>query len=130
MIEALVLTHGKIGGEMVKVVEMILGPLPGLQAASNEGLSARQTAAVVGDWINSLPEPTQGLLLIDEHGGSCATAARLGGTEDAGIPVLSGVNLAMLLAFVTWREDLGRGELVQRIVDQGRKAVAVIGGAR
>lgn len=130
MIEALVLTHGEIGGGMVKVVEMILGPTPGLRAASNAGLSARQTAELVGDWIGGLPAADQGLILIDEHGGSCATAARLGGTEDARVPVISGVNLAMLLAFVTWREDLGRDQLVQRIVDQGRKAVAVVGGAR
>ena len=130
MIEALVLTHGAIGTELVKVVEMLLGPTPGLRADSNEGRSARQTAEVVAAWLAGLPQDHQGLVFIDEHGGSCATAARLGGAEEAGIPVLSGINLAMLLAFVTWREELDRSELVQRIVDQGRKAVAVVGAVR
>lgn len=130
MIAGLVLTHGALGAEMVKVVELILGPIEGLSAASNEGLSARQTSEVVAAWLGGLPAGDEAIVLIDEHGGSCATAARLGGTEEAGVPVLSGINLAMLLAFVTWRDDLPRPELVQRIVDQGRKAVAVVGAVR
>jgi mannose/fructose-specific phosphotransferase system component IIA len=130
MIEGLVLTHGAIGAELVKVVAMILGPVAGLAAETNEGRSALQTADVVATWLAGRAPGAEGLVFIDEHGGSCASAARLGGTEAAGVPVLSGVNLAMLLAFATWREDLPRAELVQRIVDQGRKAVAVVGAGR
>jgi mannose/fructose-specific phosphotransferase system component IIA len=39
MIRALVLTHGGIGAELVRVTEMILGPVPGLAAMSNHGTS-------------------------------------------------------------------------------------------
>ena len=130
MIQALVLTHGAIGAELVKVVELILGPTEGLRAETNQGRSAREMTAIVSDWIAELgPEP-RGVIFIDDYGGSCANAARLGGTEAANIPVVSGINLTMLLALVTWREELDCAELVQRIIDQGRKAVTVVGGAR
>jgi mannose/fructose-specific phosphotransferase system component IIA len=130
MIPALVLTHGGIGGELVDVVQMILGPVPGLEAASNRGLSANQTTELVEAWLAAREPGQGGLVFIDEHGGSCASAARLAGTEAAGVPILSGVNLAMLLAFVTWREESPPDELVQRIVDHGRKAIAVVGAVR
>ncbi len=130
MIAGLVLTHGAIGEELVRVVQMILGPVAGLQAATNQGRSARQTTELVAAWLADRPPQTAGLIFIDEHGGSCASAARLAGSEAAGVAILSGVNLAMLLAFVTWREELPLAELVQRIVDHGRKAVAVVGAPR
>ena len=130
MIEALVLTHGAIGAELVKVVELILGPTEGLRAETNQGRSAREVTEVVAEWVAGLGEDGRGVILIDDYGGSCANAARLGGTEPAGIPVISGVNLSMLLALVTWRDELEVAELVQRIVDQGRKAVSVVGSPR
>jgi len=130
MIQGLVLTHGAIGAELVKVVELILGPVAGLRAETNQGRSAKQTAEVVTGWLEQLAPADGGLIFIDDYGGSCASASRLGGAESARVPVLSGVNLTMLLAFVTWREELARAELVQRIIDQGRLAVTVVGAAR
>jgi len=130
MIQGLVLTHGGIGAELVKVVELILGPVSGLRADTNQGRSAKQTAEAVAAWLAELGPEAPGVIFIDDYGGSCASAARLGGAETARVPVLSGVNLTMLLSFVTWREELERTALVQRIVDQGRKAVTVVGAAR
>lgn len=130
MIQALVLTHGAIGAELVKVVELILGPTEGLRSETNQGRSAREVTEVVSRWVDGLDPDASGMVLIDDYGGSCASAARLGGTEAAGIPVISGVNLTMLLALVTWREELDLDELVQRVIDQGRKAVTLVGGAR
>lgn len=130
MIHGLVLTHGGIGEQMVRVVQMILGPVEGLSALSNEGCSTRQTVARVTDWLAVPEHAAGGLLFIDEQGGSCATAARLAGAEAAGVPVLGGVNLAMLLAFVTWREELAGEDLVPRIVAHARQAVGVVGQAR
>ena len=57
-------------------------------------------------------------------------AALLGGASPEKVTLLGGVNLAMLLALVTWREDLPRDELAQRIVDKGRQAVTVVGAGR
>lgn len=130
MIQALVLTHGNIGEELVRVVEMILGPVPGLVSDTNRGRSAQQVAEVVASWVQGLDPDHGGVLFIDDYGGSCANAALLGGADAGNVTVLSGVNLAMLLAFTTWREELPREDVVQRVVDKGREAVTVVGGAR
>jgi len=130
MIQALVLTHGNIGEELVRVVEMILGPVTGLTADTNRGRSAQQVAEVVSSWLTGLDPEHGGILFIDDYGGSCANAALLGGADASQATVLSGVNLAMLLTFATWREELPCEDVVQRVVDKGREAVTVVGGAR
>jgi mannose/fructose-specific phosphotransferase system component IIA len=130
MIQGLVLTHGGIGRELIKVVELIMGPVEGLRAESNQGRSAKETTQAVTGWLAGLEVGAEGVVFIDDYGGSCATAARLGLADQPRVAVISGVNLTMLLAFVTWREELERPELVQRIVDKGRQAVTVVGAAR
>ncbi len=130
MIQALVLTHGAIGAELVRVVELILGPTEGLRADTNQGRSAREVADVVAAWLAELGPDDGGMILIDDYGGSCASAARLGGADERDVPIVSGVNLAMLLALVTWRDEVSGDDLLQRVVDQGRKAVAVVGGPK
>ena len=63
------------------------------------------------------------LILVDEHGGSCATAARLVAGDYPDVRILCGVNLAMLLGFVSWRENLELPDLVRRLINTGRDAI-------
>ena len=129
MIRCLVLTHGQVGAALVKIVELILGPVEGLSAESNEGRSAKDMTEVVRAWLTA--DPGSGaLVLIDDYGGSCANAAQLAARTDLPAVILSGVNLAMLLGYATWRDDLELEELAQRLVAKGREAIARVGGAK
>jgi mannose/fructose-specific phosphotransferase system component IIA len=66
--------------------------------------------------------------MLDDYGGSCATCAQLASGGDPHVAVISGVNLAMLLGFVTWRETTDFGELPNRLVRKGREAILLVGG--
>jgi mannose/fructose-specific phosphotransferase system component IIA len=129
MIRCLVLTHGQVGPSLVKVVELILGPVAGLAAESNEGRSAKEMTDVVRAWL-AADDAAGSLILIDDYGGSCANAAQLAARTDLPAVILSGVNLAMLLSFATWRDDLDLEELAQRLVAKGREAIARVGGTK
>jgi mannose/fructose-specific phosphotransferase system component IIA len=129
MIRCLVLTHGQVGPALVKVVELILGPVEGLTAESNEGRSAKEMTEVVRGWLTA-DQQARSLILIDDYGGSCANAAQLAARTDLPVVILSGVNLAMLLGFATWRDDLELEELAQRLIAKGREAIARVGGAK
>lgn len=130
MIRALVMTHGRIGLELVQVVEMILGPVKGLEAMSNHGLSADDLRAKVGLWLGAgagQDADEAVIVFIDDFGGSCGTAAQIccGGRSD--VAIVSGVNLAMLLGFVTWRQDSDLDELVRQVVQKGRESITRLG---
>ncbi len=140
MIRALLLTHGRLGHELCRVVELFLGPVEGIEAVSNAGRSANDLAAAVRDWLERGSEKATdasaapdsetrsrsvppALILVDEHGGSCATAARLVAADYTDVRILCGVNLAILLGFVSWRENLELPDLVRRLINTGRDAI-------
>ena len=136
MIKALVITHGDIGRELVRVTEMILGPIPGLKAVSNSGKAAVAITAQIKEWLAEVSvgddgdpdETSPRLILIDDYGGSCAASAQLACGQDPDIAIISGVNLAMLWGVVTWRESGDFEELVAKIVQKGREAIVLVGG--
>ncbi len=126
MTRGYVITHGRIGEELVRVASLVLGPQEGLAAASNAGRSARDITADIAAWLDAAEAPA--LIMIDEYGGSCANAAQLACGDRPDAVVVSGVNLAMILGFLTWRETSDLQELAQRIVDKGREAIVRLGG--
>jgi PTS system mannose-specific IIA component len=129
MISGLVITHGGLGEELVKVVTMILGPVEGLAAQSNRGIGVKELTAAVSGWAARQAEAgAQGVLLfIDDFGGSCANAAQIAAADGPPAACLTGINLAMLLDFVTWRDSLDLPQLARRLVDKGRHAIAIVG---
>ena len=127
MISALVITHGDIGQELVKVVEMILGPTEGLEVLSNHGKSVPDLQADILGWLER-SGPDGAVIMIDDCGGSCATTAQLACGDGSPVAILSGVNLAMLLGFVTWRETTPFEELGRKLVQKSREAIIQIGG--
>jgi mannose/fructose-specific phosphotransferase system component IIA len=131
MIRALVMTHGDLGIELVRVTEMILGPVPGLTGLTNRGKSAPDIVAEVQRWLAAAPTADGSedlkLILLDDYGGSCSTGAQLACKGDPTTAIISGVNLAMLLGFVTWRESSDFEELAARIVTKGREAITLVG---
>ena len=129
------MTHGQIGTELVKVVEMILGPIEGLDAMSNHGLSGDDLRIEAAAWIGSDPGQVDEsnpldppvVIFVDDFGGSCGTAAQFCCAQCPGAAIVAGVNLAMLLGFVTWREDNDLDELVRQIVQKGRESIVRLG---
>jgi mannose/fructose-specific phosphotransferase system component IIA len=125
MVRALVLTHGSIGTELVKVVEMILGPVEGLRAGTNHGKSAADLGREITAWLDEAETPA--IIMVDDYAGSCATSAQIAGADHRDTAVICGVNLAMLLGFVTWRESSDYDELVRKIIQKGREAITQVG---
>ena len=127
MIHGLVITHGGLGEEMVRVVEMIMGPQAGFASLSNDGKSVADLVSGIESWIGAEGDPEKGVVLfVDDFGGSCANAAQMVKTGGVGIRILTGINLAMLLDFLAWREGLDLDDLSRRLVEKGREAVSIV----
>jgi len=127
MIRALVITHGRIGEELVRVLGMILGPHDGLEAMSNSHRSAQDITEAVKAWLDAGEPGAPAIILVDDYGGSCATASQLACAGRKDTAVLSGVNLAMILGFLTWRDSGDFPDLVSRLVAKGREAIVRLG---
>jgi PTS system mannose-specific IIA component len=128
MIRALVLSHANVAHELLRAVELIVGPVTGIEALSNEDLSVPQLAALVADRLHILRlEQDPVVIFVDVQGGSCATAALMAVPEDDEVVVICGVNLPMLIGFATWRERTPFDDLIDRLVQRGRAAIMQAG---
>jgi mannose/fructose-specific phosphotransferase system component IIA len=97
-VQGVIIAHASLGAAMVEAVETIVGPTDRIVGVTNQGcgreaILERLSNAAVG------ADPT--IVFVDLPGGSCHTAAlRLQKSRDD-VAVVAGVNLPMLLDFVT-----------------------------
>ncbi len=125
MICGLVVTHGRFGEELLRAVELVVGPVAGVKVLSNEGRSQAELAGEIQHWVRETGVTATGLMvLVDDLGGSCGNAARIACGPDREVEILGGLNLAMLLGFAAWRHDVGLPELAPRLVVRGRESVS------
>ena len=125
MLRALLVTHGDLGASLLATACGIVGPAPGVEAISNrdqsrEGLS-RIVESKIAEWNGE-----EGVVLTDIHGGSCAQAALAGVLAGRGAPVITGVNLPMLVDFLVNRGTYSAAEMAARLIDKGRAGVRLL----
>jgi mannose/fructose-specific phosphotransferase system component IIA len=124
-IAGIIVTHGKLADELVRTVELIIGPQGDLHAISGSDLCDENVIGRIREIIGRRGDKRV-LVFVDYFGGSCCINSVRAVEGEAGVKVMSGVNLPVLLAFATKRGALPFEELVDHIVRRGRESVKVI----
>jgi mannose/fructose-specific phosphotransferase system component IIA len=121
--KALIITHGELGAGLVDAAEQILGPLKNLIALNNAGKSLESMIKAIQSHL-LVDEPT--MILIDFAGGSCHAAA-LQACREADLHTIlgpiTGINLPMLLTFLTRCDREKPAELIEMIIDRGKLGI-------
>ena len=119
-LRGIIVSHAAVAQALVAAVAAITGIEGALTPVSNEGCGADALAQRLSDAVGSGPA----VLFVDLPGGSCFTSSARYAKQHAGIAVVTGVNLAMLLDFVFHR-DVTPAEAARRALDAGSKAIRV-----
>lgn len=115
----IVIAHGDMAGGLVSAVRRISGSRADvLVPLSNEGKSPEEMRARIAE----VADGGSAVVFVDLQAGSCCTAALASCSQCADRAVVTGVNLPMLLDFV-FHQETPFGELVERLVEQGRSAI-------
>lgn len=120
LVRGIVVAHGEMAVGLSDAVRNITGVGPeALVPLSNRGLAPAALAQAIQAQAGTGPT----ILFTDLPSGSCGVAARMLARGSRGMVVICGVNLPMLLDFVTHRQ-LPITELVDRLVARGRSAIS------
>jgi len=121
VIRAVLVTHGRLGEELLRIAQSLVGALEGIDAVSNEGLSLDDLLARIEEKL--VVHEGEVCLFTDLFGGSCRFASEAVRRRRGRCEVFSGLNLPMLLDFVHNRERLPFDELTLRLVEKGREGI-------
>lgn len=115
MIGALVIGHGDFAQSLVDAVFAIAGKQDRVVAISNKSLSMENLRGLIKEKIEEMGEV---IVFTDLPGGSCTIACK-----SLRVPVITGVNLPILLEFALMREKWHIEELTENLQETGRKSI-------
>ncbi|HQO09589.1 MAG TPA: hypothetical protein PLK90_05450 [Clostridiales bacterium] len=120
----LIVTHGLLGSALIDVAGKIIGDFETgcLTAISNENLSTTELAGRIRSATESDPDSFY-ILATDFPGGSCFIASRKVASASGRIMSVSGLNISMILSFLTKRELYPGMQLVEIIKTDGNRAI-------
>lgn len=127
MIGLVIATHGTLGESLLETAEMIVGPIARARAVS---LSREQSPE---DLVRQLE---RAIAAVEVGGGVLVAADMFGGTPanvamtllaPGRVELLTGVNLPLLLKFVSYRERCSLAELAELLKEHARDGIILAG---
>jgi PTS system mannose-specific IIA component len=123
MIGGIIVSHGRLGEELLNAVTIILGEAPNIEAIS------------IG-WYDDVEESkkkiNQSLKRVDQKSGVVIFTDMFGGTpsnlsfsfiKNGLVEIITGVNLPMLIKFVSLQRSNNLREVAKKVVEQGKKNI-------
>lgn len=123
MIGGIIVSHGKLAEELLNALTIILGEVLNIEAIS------------IG-WYDDVEESkkkiNQSLKRVDQKNGVVIFTDMFGGTpsnlsfsflRDNRVEIITGVNLPMLIKFVSLQRNNNLKEVSKKVVEQGKKNI-------
>ncbi len=121
----IIVTHGELAEELCHTTQLIVGKLEGCYAISGSDFCDEEVIERIKEIIDS-EKNSRAIVFVDYFGGSCCinTVRAVRGLE--GVKVISGVNLPILLDFITKRDSFELKEMVDHLIERGKESVRLI----
>lgn len=119
----IIICHKSMAASLVNTVKAILGHHDDLIPFSNEKLTTEEAVSQLQKIISENGHPREVILMADMRGGNCWAIASLISRNEADYHVVSGVNLPMILSFLTKKDQLTVEELAETIEKDGHRGI-------
>ncbi len=129
MVGAILVSHENLSRSLVEAVAKITGESENIVPISSRGLSPAHLAEEVVSVIEAMKNVDRIILFTDLHGGTCSLVCGRIQRKFPEIPVITGVNLPLLIDFVFQRNDPPE-DIIRRLVEKGRAGIQTYSGER
>jgi PTS system mannose-specific IIA component len=125
MIGLVIVTHGRLGAELISALEHVVGPQVNIAAVCigpDDDMEQRRTQIL--DSVANAEEGNGVVLLTDMFGGTPSNLA-ISIMDRAKVEVIAGVNLPMLIKLASVRQTESLEEAAQSAQEAGRKYINI-----
>jgi PTS system mannose-specific IIA component len=116
----ILITHFDIGRELLRAAESIVSPQDNIVVLSNQGMGFDGLQQQIR---STIPDDMDVIVMVDNFGGSTHIAARAVCESNKRIALICGVNLPMLLSFITKRDQLDFSKLVEVVREDSIRGI-------
>ena len=123
MIGGIIVSHGRLAEELLNALTIILGEAPNIEAIS---------IGWYDDVEDSKKRISQCLKRVDQKNGVVIFTDMFGGTpsnlsfsflRDNQVEIITGINLPMLIKFVSLQRSNNLKDMAKKVVEQGKKNI-------
>ncbi|HCS47010.1 MAG: hypothetical protein A2V45_04395 [Candidatus Aminicenantes bacterium RBG_19FT_COMBO_58_17] len=123
MIGGIIVSHGRLAEELLNALSIILGEAPNIEAIS---------IGWYDDVEDSKKKISQCLKRVDQKNGVIIFTDMFGGTpsnlsfsflRDNQVEIITGINLPMLIKFVSLQRSNNLRDVAKKVVEQGKKNI-------
>ena len=118
MIGGIIVSHGKLAEELLNSLTIILGEVVNMEAISIGWYDERK----INQSLKRVDQKNGVLIFTDMFGGTPSNLS-FSFLKDDRIEIITGVNLPMLIKFVSHQRSNKLKEVAKKVVEQGKKNI-------
>jgi PTS system mannose-specific IIA component len=123
MIGGIIVSHGKLAEELLNALTIILGEAPNIEAISIGWYDdVEESKKKINSSLKRVDQKNGVLIFTDMFGGTPSNLS-FGFLKDDHIEIITGVNLPMLIKFVSLQRSNNLKDVARKVVDQGKKNI-------
>jgi len=123
MIGGIIVSHGMLAEELLNALTIILGEAPNIEAISIGWYDdVEESKKKINSSLKRVDQKNGVLIFTDMFGGTPSNLS-FGFLKDDHIEIITGVNLPMLIKFVSLQRSNNLKDVARKVVDQGKKNI-------
>ena len=123
MIGCIIVSHGRLGEELLNALTIILGEAPNIEAISIGWYDdVEDSKRKISNSLKNVDQKSGVVFFTDMFGG---TPSNLSFTfqKDGHVEIITGVNLPMLIKFCSLQRSSSLKDVARKVVEQGKKNI-------
>jgi PTS system mannose-specific IIA component len=126
MIGGIIVCHGKMAEELLNALTIILGEAPNIEAISIGWYDdVEDSKKRISQSLKRLNQKNGAIIFTDMFGGTPSNLS-FGFLKEKQVEIVTGVNLPMLIKFVSLQRTNVLTEVAKKVVDQGKRNIHLV----
>lgn len=123
MIGGVIVSHGKLAEELLNALTIILGEAVNIEAISIGWYDdVEESKKKINESIKRVDQKNGVLIFTDMFGGTPSNLS-FSFLKDGQVEIITGVNLPMLIKFVSLQRSYNLKDVAKKVVEQGKKNI-------